>query len=295
MKKHLLLSGILLLLLSCGKKEISSGDEKLQNDTLVAQIQSENNGLENAIGGVLFTNTDSIDDSKELDLNLLAKVISQTNIKYADIKRDKTSSVKFNDQITFFVIAYAVENVNKEVGISIERKYVFARTINGKIIAQEDDGNLTYFEDEVVQISKSHIFKKLIRLNETTAGIAFYTRFNAGGGQVQFLKEKLTIVTLDDTKIKKVLYNYTIGRANTSTIDGTTDQTETLVSGLRVSDAQTNGFYDLIISKNFSCEESNMSDDIDVKANAKTKKETEVLKYNGKNYTFDATDKMRFI
>jgi hypothetical protein len=113
--------------------------------------------------------------------------------------------------------------------------------------------------------------------------------------QVQFWQRKFTIITFEDNAIKKVLYNYTIGRGNTSTIDGNTDQTETLEAGLRISDTQTNGFNDLVISKKFLYEETNMSDDLDVKANTKIKNETEVLKYNGKNYTFDTSDKMRFL
>jgi len=294
MKKHLLISGMLLLFLACKKNENTSKDQKLQNDSIVALNQRAKTGLESAVGGIIFTTTDNLEASKELDVHLLAKVASQLNIKYSDIKLDKTSSISY-DNVVFFVIAYKDVIGNEEKDISIDRKYVFAHKVNGKILAEESDASLGHLEDEVVQASKTYIFKNLLKLNATTPGIAFYTELNSGGTQVQFWQRKFTILTFENNTIKKVLYNYTIGRGNTSTIDGNTDQTETLESGLRISDAQTNGFNDLIISKKFLYEETNMTDDLDVKANTKTKNETEILKYNGKNYTFETVDKMRFL
>ena len=47
--------------------------------------------------------------------------------------------------------------------------------------------------------------------------------------------------------------------------------------------------------KSFVYEEWNRNGDVDTQGKTKVKKETEVLKYNGKNYTFDTKDKMRFL
>lgn len=294
MKKYFLLSGILLLA-SCKNNEKIAEDGKIKNDTIVAQNQLVKTGLENAVGGIIFNTTDNFEASKDLDKQLLVKIASQLNIRYSDIKLERTSSISYNDLVTFFVITYVSAVNNEQKDISIDRKYVFAHKVNGKILAEENDTNLSHLEDEVVQASKTYIFKKLLKLNDTTPGIAFYTELNSGGMQVQYWQRKFTIITFTEGKINKILYDYNIGRGNSSTIDGNTDQTETLEAGLRVSDTQTNGFNDLIISKTFLYEETNMSDDLDVKANTKTKNETEVLKYNGKNYTFDTKDKMRFL
>lgn len=294
MKKHLLMSGMLLLLLSCKHNEALHKPEKSQNDSIMSLNQKEKTGLERAITGTIFKAADKSETTKELDATLLRKVASQLEIQYSAIQLDKTSSISY-DRVVFFIIAYKKVSTDEAKDISIERKYVFAHKINGRILAEESDSSLSHLEDEVVQASKSYIFKNLLKLNDTTLGIAFYTEFNSGGTQVQFWQRKFTIITFEDSTIKKVLDNYTIGRGNTSTIDGDTDQTEVLQAGLRVADTQTNGFNDLVISKTFLYDETNMRDDLDVKANAKTKKETEILKYNGKNYAFDLQDKMRFL
>lgn len=295
MKKYLLLSGILLFAFSCKKNEKIQDDGKLQNDSIIAASQLEKTGLESAVDGIVFTSAEDFEEAKTVDLQLLAKVASQLQINYSSIKLDKTSSISYNDYIMFFVITYVNPVNNEQKDISVDRKYVFAHKVNGRILAEESDETLSHLEDEVVQASKTHIFKKLIKLNDTTPGIAFYTELNSGGMQVQYWQQKFSILTFEANKIDKILYNYTIGRGNTSTIDGNTDQTETLAAGLRVSDKQTNGFNDLVISKKFLYEETNMTDDLDVKANQKTKEETEILQYNGKNYTFNTHDKMRFL
>lgn len=294
MKKYFLISGLLLLLISCKKNGNQVIDEKNLSDTIIAEKKSDSTGIKNAIDGVIFANTDSIKESKELDLQLLQKIAPQLKINYSDIRVDKTSSISYNDQIVFFVITYAQAVNNKEKDISIERKYVFARKINGKILAAESDPELSHLKDEVIQASKSYILKDLIQLNHHTAGIAFYTDLGSGGG-VQYWRRKFTIITFTDSGIKKVLNNYTIGRGNSEMKDDNTDKIETLEAGLQVSKNKTNGFYDLIVSKSFLYEEWNRNGEDDTQGKTKVKKETEVLKYNGKNYTFDAADKMRFL
>lgn len=294
MKKYFLMSGIVLFLFSCKKNESIPVEDKKLNDTIVTQKQPEATSMKNAIDGVIFTSTDSIKESKELDVQLLQKIAPQLKIKYSDIKVDKTSSISYNDQIVFFIITYAEAFDNKEKDVSLERKYVFANKNDGKILASESDAELSHLEDEVIQASKSIILKDLIKLNEETAGIAFYTDLGAGA-VAQYWQRKFTIITFADSNIKKVLNNYTIGRGNSEMKNDTTDKIETLEAGLEVSKNKTNGFYDLIVSKSFVYEEWNRNGDEDTQGKTKVKKETEVLKYNGKNYTFDTKDKMRFL
>jgi len=294
MKKYFLMSGIVLFLFSCKKNESIPVEDKKLNDTIVTQKQPESTIMKNAIDGVIFISTDSIKESKELDVQLLQKIAPQLKIKYSDIKVDKTSSISYNDQIVFFIITYAEAFDNKEKDVSLERKYVFANKNDGKILASESDAELSHLEDELIQASKSIILKDLIKLNEETAGIAFYTDLGAGGA-TQYWRRKFTIITFADSNIKKVLNNYTIGRGNSEMKNDTTDKIETLEAGLEVSKNKTNGFYDLIVSKSFVYEEWNRNGDEDTQGKTKVKKETEVLKYNGKNYTFDTKDKMRFL
>ncbi|MNR60093.1 hypothetical protein D3C85_1815000 [compost metagenome] len=73
---------------------------------------------------------------------------------------------------------------------------------------------------------------------------------------------------------------------------------ETLETGLIISDTETNGFLDLIVSKNFLYEvavEEDPENGTKEQSNIKVKKESERIKYNGKTYEFKKDDRYRFL
>jgi hypothetical protein len=79
---------------------------------------------------------------------------------------------------------------------------------------------------------------------------------------------------------------------------GGTYQIETLETGMSFGDHKTNGFYDLIVTKNFSYEEAVEADSEKALAeeiNLKTKKESEKLKFNGREYAFHRDERHRFL
>lgn len=305
MKKCILLSGVLLSLIACGKSEKSINKTEIQNQELLSQTESNTDLNSKPLKKLIFKNLDDIKDSEELNLPLLSKVASNLKIKYSNIKIDETSSINYDDKTAFFVLTTVERNKKshkaegyENLGNYFQRKYLFVNREDGCIIAEEFDANLGYYDNESIRFSKSHILKDLVYLNENTPAIAFYTEASASSRIVLYSERKFTLVTLAENEIKKVLYGYPIRMTNGDSNGGNTYQIETLETGLSFGDHKTNGFFDLIITKNFSYEEAFESDsenNLAEETNLKTKKESEKIKFNGREYAFHRDDRHRFL
>ncbi|MDQ1167937.1 hypothetical protein [Flavobacterium sp. SORGH_AS_0622] len=304
MKKTILPIVVLMFLLSCGKSEKSSKEAEIQNQELLSQNETNNDLNQKQFKKLVFKNLDDIKDSEELNLNLLSKVASNLKIKYSNIKIDQTSSINYDDKTAFFVLTTVEHKKNKksdefeDLGNYLQRKYLFVNREDGSIIAEEFDDNLGYYDNEAIRFSKSHILKDLVYLNESTPAIAFYTEASASSRIVLYSEQKFTLVTLADKEIKKVLYEYPIRMTNGDSNGGGTYQIETLETGMSFGDHKTNGFYDLIVTKNFSYEEAVEADSekaLPEEINLKTKKESEKLKFNGREYAFHRDERHRFL
>lgn len=306
MKKTILLSTVLMFLFSCGKDEKVKNDAETQYQELLSETQAHLGNNKKPIKKLIFKNLDEIEDSKELNLELLSKVASNLKIKYSDIKISETSSINYDDQTIFFVLttvahdkkAFKTSDDDEELGNYFQRKYLFVNREDGSVIAEEFDDNLGYYDNEAIQFSKSHILKDLVFLNETTPAIAFYTEASASSRIVLYSEKKFTLITLADKEIKKVLYEYPIRLTNGDSNGSGTFQIETLETGMSLSDHKTNGYLDLIITKNFSYEEAienDLENGIAEKSDLKVKKEVEKLKFNGRDYAFHRDDRHRFL
>ena len=306
MKKTILLSTVLMFLFSCGKDEKVKNDAETQYQELLSETQAHLGRNKKPLRKLIFKNLDEIEDSKEMNLNLLSKVASNLKIKYSDIKISETSSINYDDQTAFFVLttvshekkAFKTSDDDEELGNYFQRKYLFVNREDGSIIAEEFDDNLGYYDNEAIQFSKSHILKDLVFLNETTPAIAFYTEANASSRIVLYSEKKFTLITLADKEIKRFLYEYPIRLTNGDSNGSGTFQIETLETGMSLSDHKTNGYFDLIISKNFYYEEAvenDLENGIEEKSDLKIKKELEKIKYNGREYAFHRDDRHRFL
>lgn len=305
MKKTILLSAVLMFLFSCGKNEKVKNDAEIQYQELLSETQAHLGQNKKPLRKLIFKNLDEIEDSKEMNLDLLLKVASNLKIKYSDIKIAESSSINYDDQTTFFVLTTVSHDKkafrssdDEELGNYFQRKYLFVNRENGSIIAEEFDENLGYYDNEAIQFSKSHILKDLVFLNETTPAIAFYTEANASSRIVLYSEQKFTLVTLVENEIKKVLYEYPIRLTNGDSNGSGTFQIETLETGMSFSNDKTNGYFDLIITKNFSYEEAvenDLENGIKEKNDLKIKKELEKIKYNGREYAFHRDDRLRFL
>lgn len=293
---YLILSGAFLFLFSCGKNE----KQRIEENAPSLAVQSES---PKAVEKLIFKKSEYIIPSDELDLSLLKKVAENLNINYATIKTEDVSSICYSDKITFFVISITkksekAKSNEEDLGNFYERKYVFVNNEDGKILDVETDKNLGYYENEGLRAAKTYILKDLLQLNDKTKAIALSTEVYSNSRVVMYSEEKFTIITFDGRKMKKVLYEYPIRSANGDSNGGGTYQIETLETGMSISDMQTNGFYDLMVSKVFTYEdavEEDLENDIQKKNDLKVKKEFQRLKFDGKTYLFHKDDRSRFL
>jgi len=302
-KTYLILIGTFLFLSSCEKNKKQAIEE---NNTALALHAQAENVKQKVIEKLIFKDNDAIIVSEELDLALLKKVTINLNIRYADLKINETTSISYNDKIAFFVITYFVKTEESEKentgeddpGDFFERKYLFVNKADGKIIDQETDFNLSYNENEGMKFSKTYILNNLFQLNQNTTAVAFYTEESSGSRVALYSQQKFTIIALINNKIKKLLYEYPIRKTQGDSNDRGSFELETLETGLIISDTQTNGFLDLIVSKNFLYEvavEEDPENGTKEQSNIKVKKESERIKYNGKTYEFKKDDRYRFL
>lgn len=295
-KSYLILSGIFLFLSSCGKNEKQLIDENAPS--LAVQTEAPK-----MVERLIFKKSEYIIPSDELNLSLLKKTAENLKIKYSAIKTEDVSSIRYNEKVTFFVISVIDKKPKtkpneEDLGNYYERKYVFVNNEDGKILAEETDPNLGYYENDGLRVAKTYILKDLILLNDKTPAIAFSTEVYSSSRVVMYSEEKFTIVTFDGNKMNKILYEYPIRSANGDSNGGGTYQIETLETGISISDMQTNGFNDLLVSKIFSYEESaeeDLENNIQQKNDLKVKKEFQRLRFDGKNYTFKKDDRNRFL
>lgn len=294
-KTYLILSGIFLFLYSCGKNEKQIIDENAPS----LAVQSEN---PKPAEQLLFRKSEDIVPSEELNLSLLKKTAENLNIKYSNIKIEDVSSIRYNNETTFFVICVIKKNKTKSgeenLGNYYERKFVFVNNEDGKILAEETDKNLGYYENEGLRVAKTYILNNVLQLNDKTPAIAFSTEVYSNSRVVMYSEEKFTIVTFDGNRIRKVLYEYPIRSANGDSNGGGTYQIETLETGISLSASQTSGFYDLLVSKIYTYEdaaEEDLENDIQQKSDLKVKKEFQKLKFDGKTYSFKKDDRNRFL
>lgn len=298
-KTYLIIIGTFVFFSSCDKNKKQTNEK---DAVLSANVLSENFKPQ-PIKKLIFKDNENIVLSDELDLDLLKKAAKNMNIRYSDLRIKETTSVSYTDEIAFFVITYFVKTEEKrrevdELGDYFERQYLFVNKTDGKIIDQEIDNNLSYYENDAMPLSKTYIFKNLIQLNENTSAIAFYTEESSGSRVSLYSQQKFTILTLENNKIKKLLHEYPIRKTQGDSNGEESFELETLETGMIISDTKTNGFLDLIVSKNFLYEVA-VEGDVDAgtqeQHNLKVKKESERIKYNGKVYVFKKDDRYRFM
>ncbi|KAF2507462.1 hypothetical protein [Flavobacterium foetidum] len=299
MKKQILLSGFFMFLISCGKIENSLTESQNLNRELLTQNEVDA-GRNKNIQKLLFKNTDEIHYSEELNVKLLSKVADNLKVKYSDIKINESSSIDYNEKTAFFVVTIVEHGVKNEeaLGDYFQRKYLFVDKEDGTIIAEEFDDNLGYYDNEGIRVSKTYILKNLVSLNENLKGIAFYTEVSANSRIVLYSERKFTILALADNEIKKILYEYPIRLTNGDSNGSGTFQLETLETGISLSEQKTNGFCDLLVTKQFSYEEAieaDLENGIEEKNDLKTKKEFEKLRFNGREYVYARDDRHRFL
>ncbi len=300
MKKCVLVLGLILFLISFGKSKKQNDDKHTQEEIFYYLKDSIK---KKEINTPIYNHGNYECYVEKVDTTLLFKIASNLKIPYSDINVEESSSIDFNNSITFLVFSFKMkyeEQPNSDnIEYSIERKYVFVSKRDGKILDEETDSNLSYFNNEATGFSKSYVLKNIIKLNDTTNAIALKTETSGGGRISLYSRQLFTIITLEHNKIKKILYEYPVRKTQGESNGGGSFQMEVLETDISVSNLKTNGFYDLIVAKTFSYEEE-VEEDLEkgIKEKVepiKIKKESERIKYNGSIYVFKKDDKYRFL
>lgn len=243
----------------------------------------------------LFKEYGNREFSDTLNIELLHRACQNLKIDFDDIYIHKSHSLSFTSEITFFAIQYIVKNTID--GNLYKIKYLFVHNCNGRVIDEVDD-KFSYYDKEAVQASPSYLLKNEIKLSKNTVGIGVITE-EAGNGCVSlYSRQYLSIISLRTGKIKIFLNNYPIRKTQGESNCAGTHEIEILENSIKLMNDKTHGFFDLLVTKEFTYEnatEENPAKNIKAKDILKTKTETEKLLFNGVEYTFKKDDILRFL
>ena len=226
--------------------------------------------------------------SDYLNVELLHKVCDNLQLKFSDVYINKSKSINFQTDKTFFAIQYIFKRTKN--GNLYTTKYLFANNSNGKVIAQTDNAE-SYSDQEAVQPSPSYILKSPINLSNDTIGVGVIKEESVNSYATISAIEKISIVTLTSNKLKVVLENYPIRESHGESNCAGNYEIENLDKTIEIMDNKIHGMSDLFITKKFTYENV-----IGEKENIKKEKyETEILVFDGEKYNFKVDNALRFI
>ncbi|MCH4824663.1 hypothetical protein ML462_15945 [Gramella lutea] len=249
----------------------------------------------NSYSQKLFKEYGEREYSDTLNIELLHKICDNSELEFSDIYVNKSNSVSFQSDTTFFAIQYILKNT--EDGNLYTTKYLLAKNSNGKVLAQLDDSD-SYYDKEAVQPSPSYILKNPIKLSTQNIGIGVITEESVRSCATIYSKQKISIFTLTNNKLNRVLENYPIRESHGESNCAGNYEIEILHKSVERMKSKTHGLFDLFITKKFTYEkviEKNEDDSIEGKNIKKDKYETEKLLFDGEKYKFKEDNVLRFL
>ena len=233
--------------------------------------------------------------SDTLDNKLLHKVCDNLEIKFSDVYINKSHSISFIPDKTFFALQYIIKNT--EDGNLYTTKYLFADNSNGQVIDQIDDIE-SFYDEEAIQPSPSYILKNRIKFNDSIIGIGIITEESVRSCATLYSQQKISIIRLSNNKITTLLDGYPIRKMQGQSNCSGNYEIETLEKSIDLMKNKTNGLYNLSVTKMFTYEnvvEENLDKKIKGKKIVKSKTEIEKLIFNGINYDFKKDEILRFL
>jgi len=233
--------------------------------------------------------------SDTLNIKLLHKVCDNLEIKFSDVYINKSNSINFKTNKTFFVLQYIIKHTKD--GNLYTTKYLFADNSNGSVIDQFDNKEI-FYDKEAVQPSPSYILKNKIKFNDNIIGIGVITEESVRSCSTLYSQQKLSFISLSNNKIINLLDNYTIRKTNGESNCFGNYEIEILEKSIDLLKNKTNGLFDLSATKMFTYEnviEENLDKNIKGKKIVKNKTETEKLAFNGISYNFEKDEVLRFL
>lgn len=233
--------------------------------------------------------------SDTLNTELLQKVCDNLDIKYSNIFIEKSHSISFNSNITFFALQYVIDQTKN--GKLYTTKYAFVHNSDFQIIDQIDDSE-SYYDKEAVQISPSYILKNKIKFNNDVIGIGIITEESTQSCATLYSQQEISIISLFNSKIRNLLDSFPIRKTQGESNCFGNYEIEILEKSIDIMESKTNGLFDLFVTKTFTYEnviEENPKENIKAKKIVKNKTETEKLIFNGKKYDFQKEKTLRFL
>jgi hypothetical protein len=233
--------------------------------------------------------------SDTLNIELLQKVCQNLNIAISDVYTEKSHSLKYNTDTTFFAFQYIIKKTTD--GNLYTTKYLFAENSKGTVIDHMDNDE-PFYDIEAIKLSPCYILKNKIILNDRMTGIGIITEEGLRSCASLYSEQKLSIVGLSDSKLVKMLNQYPIRKTQGESNCSGTYQIEILEKTMKLTEHRTKNIFDIHVVKKFTFEdviEENPKKEIRGHKIVKNKTETEILKYNGKAYSFEKDNKFRFL
>lgn len=233
--------------------------------------------------------------SDTLNVELLHKVCDNLEIKFSNIYIDKSHSISFNSNKTFFALQYIIKNT--EDGNLYTKKYVFANNSNGQVIDQINDKE-SFYDNEAVQPSPSYILKNKIKLSNDIIGIGIITEESVKSCATLYSQQKISIISLSNNKIINLLNGYPIRKTQGESNCSGNYEIEILEKSIDLMKNKTNGLFNLSVTKIFTYEnviEENLDENNKGQKIVKTKTEIEKLIFNGISYDFKKDETLRFL
>lgn len=249
----------------------------------------------NAYSQKIFKENGKREYSDTLNIKLLHKVCDNLEIKFSDVYIDKSHSINFKTDKTFFALQYIIKSTKD--GNLYTTKYLFADNSNGRVIDQIDDKE-SFYDEEAVQSSPSYILKNKIKFNDNIIGIGIITEKSARSCATLFSQQKISIISLSNNKITNLLDSYIIRKVQGESNCSGNYEIEILEKSIDLMKNKTNGLFDLLVKKIFTYEyviEENLNKNIKEIKIVKNKTETEKLSFNGIIYNFEKDEILRFL
>lgn len=224
--------------------------------------------------------------SDTLNIELLHNVCDNLGIKFSNVLINKSQSISFSSDKTFYALQYIIKNTEDENLYTT--KYLFVENSDGQVIDHIDDKD-SYFLEEAVQPSPSYILKNKIKLSNDIIGVGIITEESVRSCATLYSQQKISIISLSNNKIMTLLDGYPIRRTQGESNCSGNYEVEILEKSIDLMKSKTNGLFNLLVTKIFTYEnvvESNEDKKIKGQKIVNSKTETERLIFNGTSYDF---------
>ena len=221
--------------------------------------------------------------SESLDENYLSLICKTLNIEQGDIEKQKSSSLKYDNENLFYVITYKSEK-NTEYGNYFETSFILIDTKLKRIVRTLKYDEVSYYDEEVGQPGRVEISSKLIDLGLENNTIALKYKRSMGGCANAYNSDNLILILPKKDSFSEILKPFHLNRTIYEGSCNGNYSMEKQKSNIEIIKNQENK-YDLRISTNikYEVEKGSGLDDEEKIQYEKVKSIIRNIKPNGEN------------